>query len=318
MKKKIHKNFKILAIIPARGGSKGIPQKNIKSLNNKPLIYYSINNALSSNYNLETYITSDSSAILTIAKEMGAKTIKRSDNISDDLTTLDPVIYDAWKKISFYENKNYDYVITMQPTSPLLKVKSLDQAIKKITSNNSIDTIISAKNDIHLTWGKKNNKFYPNFKKRENRQLLPKVFKETGAFLITKSKFLRPNNRIGKNVELYFPRDYEENIDIDNFHDLKICEFYLRNKKILFVVAGNKKIGLGHVYNLLQLATEMNNHNITFLVDKKSKMAFDKIKSYNYPVLKQSNKNILDDIKKINPDVIVNDILDTKKSYILK
>ena len=311
-----HIHHKILVIIPARGGSKGVPQKNLRSLNKKPLIYYSIKTALNSKFKPDVYVTSDNSEILTISKQLGAKTLKRNLKLSDDNVTLDPVIYYAFKKIELIENKKYILVITMQPTSPLLKIQSLDTAIKKMITNKKIDTIISALNTTHLTWIKKSNKYFPNYSKRENRQKLPQIFSETGAFLITKPKFINVNNRIGKNVDLYISKNFEESTDIDNYKDFKLCEYYLKRKKILFVVSGSNKIGLGHVHNVLQIANEFIDHEITFLVNKKSELAFNKIRSKNYRVLRQKNKNIIFDIKKINPDIIINDILDTKKNYI--
>lgn len=308
--------YKILVLIPARAGSKGVPQKNLRNLNKKPLIYYSITNALKSSFKPDVYVSSDNLEILSIAKEFGAKILIRDPKISTDFVTLDPVIFDAYKKIELIEKKKYDFVITMQPTSPLLKVQSLDDAIKKIINNKKIDTLISATNNTHLTWVKKNKKYIPNYIKRVNRQKLPTVFKETGAFLITKTKFITKNSRIGKNVDLYIPKNFEENIDIDNYKDFKLCEYYLKRKKILFVVSGYKQIGLGHVYNTLLLANEIIDHEIIFLVDKKSEMAFQKIRLKNYKVFKQYAPNIIFDIRKINPDIIVNDILDTKQSYI--
>ena len=130
-----HIHHKILVIIPARGGSKGVPQKNLRSLNKKPLIYYSIKTALNSKFKPDVYVTSDNSEILTISKQLGAKTLKRNLKLSDDNVTLDPVIYYAFKKIELIENKKYILVITMQPTSPLLKIQSLDTAIKKMITN---------------------------------------------------------------------------------------------------------------------------------------------------------------------------------------
>ena len=84
----------------------------------------------------------------------------------------------------------------------------------------------------------------------------------------------------------------------------------------MFVVTGNSTVGLGHVYNTLLIANDILNHQITFLVDKESEMAFSAIKAKNYPVLMQKSENIIDDIKKIAPNIIINDRLDTNAAYI--
>lgn len=305
----------ILAIIPARGGSKGIPRKNLRLLNNKPLIYYSINNALSSKYNIDVYVSSEDEEILNIASKFGAKIHKRDIGLADDKVTLDPVIYECYKYAEKKENKKYDYIITMQPTSPLLKVSSLDNAIQKAIENPEIETIIAATEDTHLAWRKDGDRFLPNYEKRLNRQYLTPTFKETGAFLITRSDIIKPDSRIGKNVDLFILSNGEE-IDIDTYEDWNICEYYLKRKDILFVVTGNNKVGLGHVYNSLLVANDILNHKISFLVDKESKLAYDKISLKNYPVYMQKHEDIIEDIKEINPDVVINDRLDTTLEYV--
>ena len=304
----------ILVVIPARGGSKGIPRKNLRLLNGKPLIYYAIQTALKSKYDVDIYVSSEDDEILNTASQFGAKTHKRDMSIADDKTTLDPVIYAAYKYAKQKENKIYSYIITMQPTSPLLKTDSLDRAIFQAVSNQEIETIISAKDETHLSWRKEHNKFIPNYEKRVNRQYLTPAFTETGGFFITKNNIITPENRIGKNVELYLLMEGEE-VDIDTYEDWNLCEFHLKRKHILFVVTGNKTVGLGHVYNTLLIANDILNHKVTFLVDSESQMAYDKISSKNYPVIIQKHKNILEDIKAINPDLLVNDRLDTSVDY---
>lgn len=306
----------ILVLIPARGGSKGIPRKNLRALAGNPLIHYSIKTALSSKHKPDVYVSSEDREILSISNKLGAKTIERNVADAEDVTTLDPVIFNALKKIQEIEHRSYDLVVTLQPTSPLLKVGSLDCALDKIIENKEVDTIISAVNDTHLTWKIENESYKPNYHERVNRQLLPPVFKETGSFLITRTENISLDNRIGEKVELYLLSD-KESIDIDTYADWGVCEYYFKRKRLLFVVSGYKEIGLGHTYNTLLLANDIVDHEIVFLVDNKSQMAFDKIKSKNYEVYKQRNADILDDIKLLEPDVIINDKLDTDKEYIL-
>lgn len=308
-------NNNILIVIPARGGSKGIPRKNLRLLGGNPLLYYSINNALSSKYDVDVYVSSEDDEILNTSLKFGAKTHKRNDSISKDETTLDPVIYSTYLYAKQKENKKYDLVVTMQPTSPLLNVKSLDKALDKMLEDLSIDTVIAAKDSTHLTWKKDNGKFVPNYLKRVNRQYLKPKYTETGAFLITRESIITENSRIGSNVDLALLKGGEE-IDIDTYEDWSLCEYYLKRKHILFVVTGNSKVGLGHVYNTLLVANDILNHQITFLVDNNSELAFSVIKSKNYPVFIQESNDILDDINSINPDIIINDRLDTSKEYV--
>ncbi|SFP89821.1 CMP-N-acetylneuraminic acid synthetase [Hydrogenimonas thermophila] len=305
----------VLIIIPARGGSKGIPRKNLRNLAGKPLIKYSIDTALNSKYRPDVVVSSDDDEILSITKKSGAIPFKRDKDNATDKSTLDPVIYEVYTAMKDKSKKNYDIVVTMQPTSPLLKTSTLDRAIEKILTSQTIDTIISAIDDTHLTWKKVDGKYLPNYEKRLNRQYLTPIYKETGGFLITKSKFISPNNRIGKSVDLFL-LESSEAIDIDTYEDWNICEFYLKRKKILFVVSGYPEIGLGHVYNTLIVANDILNHDLKFLVDNKSQLAYDIVNSKNYPVYIQKYDNIIDDILELSPDVIINDCLDTDSTYI--
>ena len=308
--------MKILVVIPARGNSKGIPRKNLRLLHGKPLIYYVISTALNSKYNPDVYVSSEDDEILSLAERFGSKVHKRRSCLAKDETTLDPVVYSCYQFAKKKENKEYDLIITIQPTSPLLKRQSLDSAIDRAITNHQIDTIIAARDDTKLSWKKIENNFYPNYEKRLNRQCLPPVFSETGAFLITRNTVITPENRIGKKVDLYILSGGEE-IDIDTYEDWNICEYFLKRKHILFVVTGNENVGLGHVYNTLLIANDILNHKITFLVDKESKLAFKTIASKNYNVFLQEHDNILRDIEFISPDIVINDHLDTSSEYML-
>ncbi len=305
----------VLIIIPARGGSKGIPRKNLRSLGGKPLIAYAVATALLSDYHPDVYVSSDDDEILNIAKMLGADTHKRDACIANDTATLDPVIYDAYEHISKAKGKLYDVIVTMQPTSPLLKTITLDSALKRFEIDARLDTLISAKEDTHLTWLQNGEKYIPNYQKRVNRQYLPPVYRETGGFLITRSDVIGPENRIGKSVDLYLLGGGEE-IDIDTYEDWKLCEYYIRRKKILIVVSGYPEIGLGHVYNTLLIANDILDHSIEFLVDKKSELAYEKIQAMNYSVHMQFHDNLTEDIRLIAPDVVINDCLDTEASYV--
>lgn len=307
----------ILVIIPARGGSKGIPRKNLRPLNGKPLISYSVANALSSHYKPDVYVSTDDEEIAFVAEKYGAKIHHRDASLAVDATTLDPVIYDAFQKISNHESKDYDLIITLQPTSPLLSRKSLDSAIEGMIGKPEIETTISVVNDTHLTW-KKNDEggYLPNYKARVNRQQLPQIFKETGSFFISRREVVQPLSRIGEKVDL-FELPANEAIDIDNFEDWSVSEYLLRRKTILFCISGYSEIGLGHVYNCLLLASEILDHKVVFLVDKKSDLAHDKIKSYNYPVyIQQENESLIEAINALSPDVVINDRLDTEQAYV--
>ena len=307
---------KILIIIPARGGSKGIPRKNLRPLNGKPLIEYSINNAvkLCSKYNARVCVSTDDTEIEQAASKLGVELLQRRPDLSQDHVTLDPVIFDSYTQMK-RKYGEFTLVVTMQPTSPLLQLESLERAIKLMLGDHIIETVISGVNNTHLSWELLNGEFLPSYEKRLNRQQLSPTYKETGGFLISRSNVISEKNRIGKKV-IVFELPKSEAIDIDTFEDWALCEYRLNRKKILFVVEGYHDIGLGHVYNSLAIAHEILDHNVSFLVGRKSQMAFNKIAESNYHVHIQEDRSLADTVIQINPNVVINDILDTSEKYI--
>jgi len=300
----------ILIVIPARGGSRGIPRKNLRMLDGKPLIQHSITAALASVHDPDVFVSTEDEEIALIAEKLGALVVERGQDKAVDQITLDSVIYDCMIRAEEMEGKKYEFVVTLQPTSPLLKTESLDAALSIILKKEGVDTIISAVNDTHLTWRYEKGRYIPNYEERVNRQYLPPIFKETGGFLITRKRCITECSRIGDNVEL-FELHGGEAVDIDGYEDWSLCEYYKNRCKILFVVSGYQEIGLGHVYNALIVANDILDHQVEFIVDYKSNLAYEKIASKNYSVYIQENRDMIQDIEARQPDVIINDRLDT-------
>ena len=310
-------NNKILVVIPARGGSKGIPRKNIRLLNNKPLISYSIDIAKASQYVDDVVVTTDDSEIALIAEKFGASVIRRTGELAEDDVPLDPVIYDAMiqkEKLAFDE---YDIVITLQPTSPLLKPQTLDSAIEKF-EDFGVDSVISVVDDRHLSWGydENNQRYFPNYIERVNRQYLPKSFKETGAILATRRSFVHENSRLGTNIDLV-EVSREESVDIDNYDDWWIAENYLQKKRIAIVVNAYDEIGTGHVYRCLSIASKLVFHEALFFLNKNHQLGINIVDNHNYSYKTYSDEvNLFELLREFNPHIVVNDILDTTAEYV--
>lgn len=306
--------MRILALIPARGGSKGIPKKNLRLMNGKPLIAYAIENAKKSKYIKDVFVTTDSKEIEEVSKVNGAAVIKRDNELSSDLVTLDPVIYHAMLEAEKETGKFYDAVITLQPTSPLLNVDTLDSAIEYFISGN-FETVISVVNKPHLAWGVKDSELVPLYSERKNRQELPPQYLETGAFVISKRKVVVPESRIGSKTSVYEISEVES-IDIDDRNDWLLAENLLKRKKIIFRVEGYLKLGLGHIYNCLTLAFSMMEHDVLLVISKNSGEGIEKIKASNLPYrIIESDAEIDALINEFKPDIWVNDCLDTDEKY---
>ena len=310
-------NNKILVVIPARGGSKGIPRKNVRLLDGQPLISYSINVAKSSEYVDDVVITTDDSEIALLSEKFGASVIRRSEELSTDETPLDPVVYDAMvqkEKLAFDE---YDLVITLQPTSPLIKTSTLDQVIEKF-EDFAIDSVITVVDDRRLSWGydENNERFFPNYIERKNRQDLPKDFKETGAILATRRKFVNEFSRLGTNIDIV-EVSQEESVDVTNYEDWWIAEKYLQRKKIAIVPNASESVGTKHINRCLSVASKLVFHDILFLLEETHQLGIDIIEKYNYNYKIYDGKDdLINCLRDYSPDLLLNDIADTSSEYI--
>ena len=301
--------MKILAVIPARAGSKGIPNKNIRIICGHPLIYYSINNALNSEYITDVIISTDSPEVRIIATQMGTKCKWRDESLCGDEVTLDSVVYDAIPK-----DGHWDYIVTMQPTSPTLKVQTLDAAIKYAIEKD-IDTCISAVNAPHLSWREENGKKVPNYEKRLNRQYLPANYLETGAFFISKASVVTPETRFGKNVDVFEVPENEAQ-DVDNFNDLRSVASTLNTPKVAIYVNGNNKRGIGHIYRALEMADEFYcKPDIFYDINQTDPKVFGTTTHDIKPV--NGIAELFEICKKENYTIFINDILTTSIDYMI-
>ena len=309
--------MKILIVIPARGGSKGIPKKNIRLMNGEPLIAYSIKNALcvKDKYDVDVVVDTDDNEIAKIAKRYGSEICMRPDELAGDDVTLDPVIIHAYNEMKKRKRCIYDYVVTMQPTSPTLKSATLIKAISYAVDN-EIDTVISVINDPHLAWRKKDGGILPEYKERVNRQLLPAHYKETGGFLISNSLLLDKGLRIGESIQV-FEVPEQEAIDIDSVKDWVVCESILKRKKIVFRADGYESIGMGHIYRCITLAYQFIEHDVEIVTNCDYMDGIRKIQQTRLPYrLVKDNEEFIDYIKNNSVDIVVNDVLNTDKEYI--
>lgn len=308
-------NMKVLIVIPARGGSKGVPRKNLRPLAGKPLIYYSIKASLKTNLDATVVVSTDDEEIALFASRFGAEVMIRPAELSTDAVTIDPVIVHVANESENKHGIHYDVIVTVQPTSPLINAADIENAANMIIQDESIETVISAVDDRHLRWLRVDEKFVPDYKARVNRQQLPPVYRETGAVLACRRTTLAAGSRIGKNVQLSL-MSTERAVDIDSTTDFYLCESLLKRRKIIFVVAGRPEIGLGHAFRAVMIAHELVSHEVMFLCTSKDQMAIDYIRSHNYPVQIVDEECWQSSVIDSRPDLVINDILDTDAEYV--
>ncbi|MDD5560631.1 MAG: acylneuraminate cytidylyltransferase family protein [Candidatus Omnitrophica bacterium] len=232
----MYKNKRILAIIPARAGSKGLPGKNILSFCGRPLISWTISQALESKYLDKILVSTDDEKIAAISiKYRACVSFLRPKRLATSTSNMIDVILHV---LSFLGKKNedYDLVVLLQPTSPLRKTEDIDNAIELFFRKRAFSVISICRNEHHPWWsvslGKKLRikKFLGVANLHKNRQALPDFYRINGAVYLTKVSILKKNRTfIGRNTYAYImPED--RSVDIDSRLDFEFAAFIKANQ----------------------------------------------------------------------------------------
>jgi CMP-N,N'-diacetyllegionaminic acid synthase len=228
---------KIIAVIPARGQSKGIPYKNIAYLAGKPLIYYSINVAKKSRYIERIIVSTDDEKIARVAKKYNVEILMRPSDLAQDDTPDFPVFKHVVDTLKEKEGEIPDIIINLRPTCPLRNEEDIDNAVKKMidTGCDSVRTITEAKHHPYWMGKLKDDHLVPfidgiDVQKYYQRQLLPHAFIINGGVDVMNVKNIIENNTLyGKDIRAVF-MPFERSVDIDTPFDLQFAEFFLQQK----------------------------------------------------------------------------------------
>lgn len=229
----------ILCTICARGGSKGVKNKNIKELNGKPLITYTIEQAKASGLFEYIVISTDSDDIANIAKQYGAEVFfKRSSEMASDTAGKLDVIKDAFKRSEEHYNKTFDYLIDLDATAPLRIVEDIINSFKQFKENDN-DNLITAMPSrrspyFNLVEQDKDGKVYLSKKLDSTvirRQDAPKSYDMNASIYIWKRDIILNENSIFLEKTGLYVMPEERSIDIDNELDFKFVEFFMKERE---------------------------------------------------------------------------------------
>lgn len=232
--------MKALFVIPARGGSKGIPRKNIKNLNGKPLIYYSIDIARKFTDDCNICLSTDDDEIIRIAKEYGLNIpFRRPLSLANDYASTSDVLLHA---IRYYERKGiqYDSVVLLQPTSPFRRVDDVAKAIRLYSEEEKkVDMVVSVKeaeNNPYYGTYEEDGLGYLNVCKGDGtftrRQDAPKVWVNTGTIYVINVESLKRNSLSQLKYKKKIIVDEYSAIDLDTMFDWKMAELLVQEKLV--------------------------------------------------------------------------------------
>jgi len=227
----------ILAIIPARGGSKGIPKKNIRPLCGKPLIAWTIEQAQRSKYINRIFVSTDDAEIAATAEKYGVDVpfLRPEEYARDNSPTADAIIHaiDGLEKTG----EQYDLIVLLEPTSPLRKMGDIDNAIETFLKNmNDADSLVSVgevhlespyimkkiENDVVIPFLETDQKFF-------QRQQLPAIYFPYGVIYLSKIQAFRKQRTFYQKKTLAYKIERWQNYEIDDIYDFYCVEAILKH-----------------------------------------------------------------------------------------
>lgn len=231
------KGKEVLAIIPARGGSKGVHRKNIRNLNGKPLIAYAIEEAKKSKYIDRVIISTEDSEIAETGKRFGGEIpcIRPVELAQDDTASIDCILH-MLKWLKKQENYFPDYVCLLQCTSPLRTFEDIDRSINRMIETKSDGVVSVCEAEVNPYWtnifnGNRLEYFLKEGKSITRRQELPEIYRTNGAVYVAKTEKLIKEKTFELDDITGYVMSGENSIDIDNELDFKIAELLIKEQK---------------------------------------------------------------------------------------
>ena len=305
----------LLAIIPARLGSKGIRGKNVRALGGKPLFAHTVEAVTASGIADRLVVSTDDPLVRRWARARAIEVVDRSEMTGGDDATIADVAAEV------VEHLGWSGVVgVFQVTSPLRTAASIVGAWSRFVAERP-DSLMSVVREPHLYWfdGGDGAAPRPLFEARVNRQFAThKVLRETGSIQFVESRVLRETRGMVGERHLLFEVPAREGLDIDTFDDLAAARAHFDRGTVVFRLTANRVVGSGHLHHCLQLAQELQDQQVVFLLRDSDEFAHAAVADAGHDFFVESNLvEALREIAVEGPRVLVNDVLDTQDSDVL-
>ena len=304
------KKTNLILIIARKGSKDNISRQNLRLVNEKPLIHYIINTAKKCK-SADIFVSTESEELHEIALLNNVNVIKRPESLIGDSTTIEELSLHALAELK-KTNNNYKKCLITHPKFPLITVKTINKFFSSLSKQKKIIFGFTSNNENHFQ--------KINLK---NHQMLPlkldtfEIVKQEKIVAFDCEYVSKHNHFPTINYGIKIPES--EFLELNNYHAFGTFEKILKRKRILVRVHGSKKIGLGHVYNMLTILNHLRNEDLLIVMDKKSNLGSIKFKENLYNIKYFSNESeLIKIISRFKPHIIFNDILDTSSNYMKK
>lgn len=301
-------------MIPARGGSRGVPRKNVRLLGGLPLIVHSIRAATKVVPPSRVFVMTDDDEIAAVARNEGVGVLR--EERTTGLATLDDVARKVLVELLGLGASEDDTFLTVQPTCPFVRPERITEAARLI--EDGAGSVLTVVDDRHLGWRIGPDGLpEPDYAARVNRQALPPQFRESGAVIGCRiGTLLATGTRVNQPVRLVEVTKTEA-LDIDDFSDWAVAEHLVSRRRIVIRVDGDTKLGLGHIYRALALAQELARHDVLLVTDEARELGGQILAEYPFP-----HRAVAGDagffavLAETRADLVILDQLDTTSAYV--
>lgn len=306
----------LLAIVPARGESRGVPRKNMRTLAARPLIAHTLDAVREAGVAERLVLSSDAPEILRWAELHGYETHRRPAELAAPDVTVSEVAASLADELDWAGD-----VGVFQPTSPFQSSQTLRAAVERFraTDANSLSTCVR---EPHLYWLDHSgdiSRARPLFEERVNRQYASHpVLRETGGIQLVRGAALREQRQLVTPRHELFEVPPDEGLDIDTNEHLIAARSRMARGTVVFRVCANQRVGSGHLHHCVQLADELADHRLRFLLRDCDPFVADLLDQHGYEHRTESDlASDLAALAEPGPNLVVNDVLDTSEEEVL-
>ena len=306
----------LLAIVPARGESRGVPRKNMRTLAGKPLIAHTLDALREAGIAERLVLSSEAPEILRWAELHGYETHRRPAELAAPDITVSEVAASLADELEWTGD-----VGVFQPTSPFQSSPTLRAAVERFRAS-SAESLSACVREPHLFWIDSSDDLSqarPLFDERVNRQYAThSVVRETGGIQLVRGAALRGRRQLVTDRHELFEVPFDEGLDIDTNEDLIAARSRMARGTVVFRICANRRVGSGHLHHCLQLADELADHRLRFLLRDCDAFVAELLDEHGYE--HRTESDLLSDLVAMAepaPNLVVNDVLDTSEEEVL-
>jgi CMP-N-acetylneuraminic acid synthetase/spore coat polysaccharide biosynthesis predicted glycosyltransferase SpsG len=312
--------LRVVAVVPARGGTDRVPYLNIKKLGDRPLLAHTLEAARGSQVVDRIVVSTDDPTVAEVARAHGAEVpFLRPKELAGDIPSLKPVIVHAVRELEA-AGERADVVVVLQATTPFREARAIDEAVARLLAG-GCDSVVSVTEDRTLNWRERDGRLVPAFKKEGRREEQPPIYKENGAVVALRRAVLDGPTRFGERVG-FLVLDKRAAFTVYDLEDFWMAERLLRQPRILFRADGSAGIGMGHVYRSLAIADalrETSRAEIAFLMSAEHSEGIVTVSRSGYPVRVAGDGRLetyLEHLRDFSPEILINDLPRLEERYL--